>query len=236
MTSKPSSPAAARFTPAPSRRRHDGWTPERQVGFIEALATTANVQAACKAVGMSPSSAYDLRARPESTSFREAWTVALDYAVHRLGEAALDRALNGTATPVFFQGEQVGERRRYDERLTMFILRLRDPERFGTWREATTPMGRGGQELDAARLAVAVARVGIDADAVAEAGGAVLPTPWRRPLPTERLLSSREVEALELARARDLVERHEEQEEARRAAAAAREEADAANLDTGWGT
>ncbi len=209
------------FTPVPSRRREDGWTAERQVAFVEALAASANVQAACRAVGMSASSAYELRARPGAASFREAWGVALDYAVHRLGEAAFDRALNGTATPVFFQGEQIGERRRFDERLTMFILRLRDPERFGTWREAMTPMachGHGsgqGQEFDAARLAVAIARVGIDAEA-AEAGVAVPP---RRPLPSPRLLSPREVEALERALAQWTVERHEEQEDAARRAA-----------------
>ena len=138
MRSKPPIPA---FTPAPSRRREDGWTAERQVAFVEALAATANVQAACKAVGMSASSAYELRARPGATSFREAWQIALDYAVHRLGEAALDRALNGTAQPVFFQGEQIGERRRYDERLTMFVLRLRDPERFGGWRSRSRGSG-----------------------------------------------------------------------------------------------
>ncbi|HEX2763027.1 MAG TPA: hypothetical protein VHM92_04155 [Allosphingosinicella sp.] len=28
------------FTPVPRRYRHDGWTPERQVAFIEALADT----------------------------------------------------------------------------------------------------------------------------------------------------------------------------------------------------
>ena len=218
------------FTPAPSRRRHDGWTAERQVGFIEALAATASVAAACKAVGMSASSAYDLRARPGAASFREAWGVALDHAVHRLGEAAIDRAMNGTATPVFFQGEQVGERRRYDERLTMFILRLRDPERFGTWREAMTPMGRQGpgQETDAARLAVALARVGIDADA-AEAGG-VFP-PARRTLPEPRLLSPREVEAFELTLAQLTVDRHEAREEAARRARLDAEDDDWLDLD-----
>jgi hypothetical protein len=34
---------------------------------------------------------------------------------------------------VFYKGEQVGERRHYDERLTMFMLRYRDPVRYGAW-------------------------------------------------------------------------------------------------------
>lgn len=37
--------------------------------------------------------------------------------------------------PVYFGGEQVGERRYFDERLTTFILRTRDPVRFGAWRD-----------------------------------------------------------------------------------------------------
>ncbi len=75
---------------------------------------------------MSPSSAYALRRRADAGAFRDAWEFALDYAVHRLSEAAFARAMNGVATPIFFQGEQIGERRRYDERLTQFLLRHRD--------------------------------------------------------------------------------------------------------------
>ena len=84
---------------------------------------------------MSPSSAYALRRRADARAFREAWDVALEYAYHRLSEAAFGRAMNGVATPVFFQGEQIGERRRYDERLTQFLLRHRDI------RYATFPTG-----------------------------------------------------------------------------------------------
>ncbi len=32
-------------------------------------------------------------------------------------------------------GEQVGEWREYDEKLTMFLLRARRPQRFGKWTE-----------------------------------------------------------------------------------------------------
>jgi hypothetical protein len=38
-------------------------------------------------------------------------------------DAALDRALNGVEVPVFFKGEQVGSYQRYDERLTLALLR-----------------------------------------------------------------------------------------------------------------
>ncbi len=37
---------------------------------------------------------------------------------------------------MFYKGEQVGERRYYDERLTQFLLRYRDPVRYGAWRDS----------------------------------------------------------------------------------------------------
>ena len=127
------------FAPAERRFRHDGWTPHRQRDFIAALAQTGCVTDAAAAVGMSVRSAYALRAVPLATSFRAAWDIALDYAVHRLADAALSRAINGVARPVFFNGEQVGEQRFFDERLTMFLLRARDPARFGEGPERDQP-------------------------------------------------------------------------------------------------
>jgi hypothetical protein len=121
------------FGPVPVRYRHDGWVPDRQLEFIEALADTGCVEDACKAVGMSRASAYALRRHPDAQAFRLAWDAALDAAVARLNDAAMSRAINGVAVPIFHDGEQVGERRHYDERLTMFLLRYRDPTRYGRW-------------------------------------------------------------------------------------------------------
>jgi hypothetical protein len=44
---------------------------------------------------------------------------------------AWERTIKGVPRPVFYQGEQVGEYRHYDERLTMFLLRYRRPHRYG---------------------------------------------------------------------------------------------------------
>ena len=126
-------PLDADFDPVPVRPRHDGWTPDRQVDFIEALAASGCVEHAAQAVGLSSASAYALRARPDAVSFRAAWDYALDMAVQRLSYATLSRAIHGVRRPVFFQGEQIGERVYYDERLAMFILARRMPERFGPW-------------------------------------------------------------------------------------------------------
>ncbi len=126
------------FTPVAVAARADGWTADKQNGFIEALAESGCVASAAKAVGMSRESVYRLRARPDAAGFRQAWEAALDYAYHRLGEAALDRALNGVPVPIYYKGEQVGERRHYDERLTQFLLRVRDPVRHAPHRERRT--------------------------------------------------------------------------------------------------
>jgi hypothetical protein len=129
---------APAFEPVPLRYRHDGWTPDKQLEFIRALAASGCVDAACAAVGMSRNSAYELRQRPDAQAFRLAWRAAKDVQVERLDDAAMSRAINGVPVPIFHNGEQVGERRHYDERLTMFLLRYRDPVRYGRWVDRTS--------------------------------------------------------------------------------------------------
>jgi hypothetical protein len=126
-------PTPARLTPALLRHRHDGWTPGRQVAFIEALAETACVEEACKQVGMSRQTAYALRRRPCGRAFGDAWEAAIDYGLHQLEQAIIGRAIHGVPRPIFYKGEQVGEYREHDERLAVFLLRTRRPARYGAW-------------------------------------------------------------------------------------------------------
>lgn len=119
------------FTPVPRQsQRHDGWTPERQLAFIEALADTGSVEAACKAVDMSQPGAYQLRRQPGAESFRAAWQAALQLGVSRVEDVVMDRALNGVEEDVFSYGKHIGTRRRYNDRLLMFILRNRASDRY----------------------------------------------------------------------------------------------------------
>ena len=141
MEHDPPERPALTFTPVPVRARWDGWTPDKQIAFVEALSETACVEEACRIVGMSPVSAYALRRRPPARHFREAWDAALDMGVHRLEQAALGRALNGVPRPLFYKGEQVGEWREYDERLTMFLLRYRRLRRYGAALDHPAPLG-----------------------------------------------------------------------------------------------
>jgi hypothetical protein len=121
------------FTPVPVRARHDGWTVERQAAFLEALAETGCIEDACRHVGMSRNSAYRLQRREPAVAFRQAWAAALDHAVNRVDEGVLSRSIKGVSRPIFYKGEQVGEYREYDERLAMFVLRYRRPQKYGGW-------------------------------------------------------------------------------------------------------
>jgi hypothetical protein len=129
------------FTPVSLRYRHDGLTPARQVAYIRALAECGCVREACRRVGVSPEAVYELARRPDGQSFRVAWELALDIAVRRLSDEAFSRCINGVAVPHYYKGELVGEHRRYDERLTMFILRYRDPRRYGKHLDRLEPGG-----------------------------------------------------------------------------------------------
>jgi hypothetical protein len=68
--SKHSSDDFADYVPVELRHRQDGWTPVRQVDFLVALSESACVDHPCRAVGMSPGSAYALRRRIEAKAFR----------------------------------------------------------------------------------------------------------------------------------------------------------------------
>lgn len=121
------------FDPVPSAsRRRDGWTPERQRAFIDTLARIGVVAAAARSVGMSPKSAYGLlkRAGPDS-GFARAFEAAVAEGRVRAIDTAVTRSLEGVATPIFYRGRQVGERRRYNDRLLIAALRAGDPVRFG---------------------------------------------------------------------------------------------------------
>lgn len=120
----PSSETSGELRPAV--QRHDGWTPARQAAFLRELAASHNVTAAARAVGMSRQSAYALRTRMHDKPFAAAWEAAFLTRFDALAEAAVDRAINGVEVPHFYNGELVGTSRRYDERLTLALLAMRN--------------------------------------------------------------------------------------------------------------
>ena len=168
------------FDPVRLRYRSDGCTPERQVDYIKALAECGCVVEACRRVGLSTEAVYELARRPDAQSFRLAWEVAMDNAVRRIGDNAFGRALNGVVIPHYYKGELIGEHRRYDERLTMFILRYRDPLRYG--RHLDRADFRGNIEEKAVVLGDALEQVRFDA--LREAAG--LPRTFVRDIPVAK--------------------------------------------------
>ncbi|MDQ8755728.1 hypothetical protein RCO27_05750 [Sphingosinicella sp. LHD-64] len=116
-------PPLPEFAPVPRRYRHDGWTPERQKAFIEALADTGCVTRAAAMVNMSQANCYALRRAPGAEEFRRAWDAALDFGLKRLKDIAFERAIEGQLVPVFVAGKLMGFRRKRNDALLMFCLR-----------------------------------------------------------------------------------------------------------------
>jgi len=100
--------------------RHDGWTDTRTAQFLEHLAGHGNVRAACARVSMSPEAAYRLRRR--DALFARAWLAALNLAREASAEILACRAIDGIEEEVWYHGEVVGTRRRYDTRLLLAHL------------------------------------------------------------------------------------------------------------------
>ncbi|MEB3414750.1 hypothetical protein VCJ71_01590 [Alteriqipengyuania sp. WL0013] len=120
------------FDPVPRKRmRRGGWSAERQREFIALLAETGTVRDACRRMGAGEHHIYKLRAHPEGASFARAWEAALDLGVRRVEDTLMDRAINGVEVPVYHRGEIVGTRRVFNDRLLMFVLAQRMPEKYG---------------------------------------------------------------------------------------------------------
>ncbi len=112
-------PASSPTTTAPD----PVFTRERQVAFLHALAACGAVRRASAHVGVSYRTAY--RERRASPAFRRAWDAAL-LAARALSEDVLAcRALDGVEEKVFYHGEEIATRIRYDSRLLLaHIARL----------------------------------------------------------------------------------------------------------------
>jgi hypothetical protein len=120
------------FTPVVrTKERSDGWTPQRQREFISMIAATGNIGTACKALGMSQRSLYNLRRMDGAESFRAAWDAALVRGTDAIRAKLIDHSLNGIPEPVYYAGAQVGERRRFNHRSMMWMVERGDRAKSG---------------------------------------------------------------------------------------------------------
>lgn len=155
------------------------WTTARQALFLQHLAQTANVAASCRAAGMKGATGGLYVLRQKSAEFRASWAAALREGYAALEVALLDRALNGTPTPIIHGGELKGTAIQFSERLAMFLINAhRDTvARIGAADEAGAG-DSGVQALLIDRLAEMRAR--IDAEEAGEAPIETKAMPARR--------------------------------------------------------
>lgn len=145
------------FTPhVPQRVQAAGWTADRQIAFIAALARTGVVRAAAASVGMSTRAAYQLRARvrlhtdnladapmtPTEAdalgpgyiySFAAAWDLALARGLDLQIDAALPVALEGERVPVVRRGAIIGWQQKFNARLAIAALGAFRRSYEGSW-------------------------------------------------------------------------------------------------------
>ena len=137
--------------PDPDADPHpDRWNKPKMAAFLRELAACHSVVAAARSVGMSRQSAYRLRARLKGEPFDLGWETAFQHSYDALHQAALERALHGIPVPVFFNGEQIGTRQHYDERLTCFLLAARNrggSQQLGRYRAAADFYAQRWDEL-----------------------------------------------------------------------------------------
>ena len=110
--------------PVPVKPRHDGWTPERQRGFILRLALVGCVSSSAGGVGKSRESAYQLRRHRGAESFSAAWGEAQGWGRSRASDIRISRALAGEVRAVYYRGRKIDEYVRYDNRLVIAAMKM----------------------------------------------------------------------------------------------------------------
>ena len=109
-----------------TRPRRDGWTPEVQRRFLEALALTGSPSQAAAAADRSLQSAYKLRVRPGATAFREGWAAAIAMCMLQVRDQAVDRAFDGHVEPILKHGRKIGARQVFTSGMLLSLMRLYD--------------------------------------------------------------------------------------------------------------
>lgn len=111
--------------------RSNSITPDKQRAFVSQLAATGIVQQAARHIGKSMEALYKLRARPGAEGFAAAWDAAVERGVTRLEDCALERAIQGTPTPIVGRDAIIGWWHKPDNGLLRFLLQHRLPQRYG---------------------------------------------------------------------------------------------------------
>ena len=113
---------------------------ERQAAFLAEYRKTGNIMRSAERIGVSADSHYQwLKKFP---TYREAFHDAKYRASEYLECVAIERASEGWLEPVYYQGTQCGEVRKYSDGLMHLLLRGMMPEKYGYNKtEITGPAG-----------------------------------------------------------------------------------------------
>ena len=123
------------FDLVPLRHRADGFTPEKQRGYVEALADCGVAREAAARVGLSEQAINRVRRRADARSFDRACEAAHVFGARRIRSIAFERAIEGTLKGHYYHGELISQERVYDNRLLTYLygktehLLARDEER-----------------------------------------------------------------------------------------------------------
>ncbi len=107
-------------TPEPLPPAPQQFSREDQAYFLDSLAQCGNVLASARATGISRSTAY--RMRRACPRFAALWDGALVLARPQVEAVLADRAMNGVEETIYYHGEAVATRTRYDARLLLAHL------------------------------------------------------------------------------------------------------------------
>jgi len=122
MTHTPSHDTAnlPALSPEALPRAPQQFSREDQAFFLDRLAQCGNVLASARATGISRSTAY--RMRRACPRFARLWDGALLLARPQVEAVLADRAMNGVEETIYYHGEAVATRTRYDARLLLAHL------------------------------------------------------------------------------------------------------------------
>lgn len=96
--------------------------------FLEVLAQSCNVSAACRAAGVGRTTVYQWRdAEPE---FAAAWKAAEEEAADRLEAEAWRRGVEGVDRPIVYQGEITDTFKEYSDRMLEILLKGHRPDKY----------------------------------------------------------------------------------------------------------
>ncbi len=146
-------------------------TPEKEIAFLAALASTGSVTKACAAAGLeSRNTVYEWR--KTDPDFAKRWEEARAIGMEALEDEAIRRAHDGVDEPVFHQGVAVGTVRKYSDTLLIFLLKGAKPDVYRD-RVSTELTGKDGGpvQVDDTQAASRIASLLARAEARRKAGG-----------------------------------------------------------------